>query len=322
MTKLDILYSKWYFRLSSAKRMDMYRKLSSMLRNDFTLMDALDRIWQVESRNGQKPNEPFAIALRAIQANLERGLSFPDSMRGWAPANETLMLSVGDISKLSIALDNVVRVGEGTARITSAMRDAATYPLFLLTLTFIIVIAVGVYLVPPLTEAAGGDMAWRGVAAQLVWVSGMSNQYWPVVVFVALFSFFMVWYSFANWAGRTRYIFDRMPPWSMYKISISVGWMMTLAAMVASGSSIPVAMKALSDNANPYLRRILEQTNRFITNGDNLGRALVNTNSNFPNDEITGDLAIYADMTGFDQNLSKIANDYLDDSVRRMERAS
>jgi type II secretory pathway component PulF len=302
--------------------MNVYRKLSSMLRNDFTLMDALDRIWQVESRNGQKQNEPFAIALAAIQANLERGLSFPDSVRGWAPASEALMLSVGDISKLSIALDNVVRVGEGAAKINSAMRDAITYPLFLLTLTFIIIIAVGIYLVPPLAEAAGGDIVWRGAAAQLVMVSEFSNQFWPFMVGGFVFAILVIWRSLASWSGRVRYMFDRLPPWSMYKISISVGWMMTLAAMVASGSSIPVAIKALSDNSSKYLRDILEKTNRFITNGDNLGRALANTGAGFPSDDIVGDLAIYADMTGFDQNLSKIATDYLDDSVRRMERFS
>ncbi|MCL1785919.1 MAG: type II secretion system F family protein [Alphaproteobacteria bacterium] len=320
--KLDIIYSKWTFRTSQAKRMDVYRKLSSMLRNDFTLMDALDRIWQVESKNGQKKDEPFAIALAAIQSNLERGLSFPDSVRGWAPASEALMLSVGDVSKLSIALDNVVRVGEGAARINSAMRDAVTYPLFLLALTFVIIIAVGIYLVPPLLDAAGGDIVWRGAAAQLIWVSEFSNRFWPLVVGGAIVLFLAIWRSLGTWSGSMRYMFDRLPPWSMYKISISVGWMTTLAAMVASGSSIPVAIKALADNSNKYLRDILEKTNRFITNGDNLGRALSNTGAGFPNDEIIGDLAIYADMTGFDQNLSKIANDYLDDSVRRMEKVS
>jgi len=322
MTKLDILYSKWTFRTSSDKRMDVYRKLSSMLRNDFTLMDALDRIWQVESKNGQKRNEPFAIALAAIQANLERGLPFSDSIRDWAPAGEALMFTVGDISKLSIALDNVVRVGEGAARINSAMRDAVTYPLFLLALTFAIIIAVGIYLVPPLAEAAGGDIVWRGAAAQLIYVSEFSNQYWPLIIGGVVAGILLIWRSFGVWSGRTRYAFDRFPPWSMYRISVSVGWMMSLAAMVASGSSIPVAIKALADHSNKYLRDILEKTNRFITNGDNLGRALANTNSGFPNDDIIGDLAIYADMTGFDQNLSKIANDYLDDSVRRMERVS
>ncbi|MDR1207552.1 MAG: type II secretion system F family protein [Rickettsiales bacterium] len=308
--------------MQTAKRMEVYRKLASLLRNDFTLMDALDRIWAVESRGGKKPDEPFAIVLRSWQGNLERGQSFPDAVRAWVPINETLMLSVGDVSRLSVALENVTRVGEGIAKIKAAMRDAVMYPLFLFALTFIIIIAVGIYLVPPLAEAAGGDMAWRGVAASLIAVSDFSNLYWPLVLLGFAGFALIVWYSFANWSGRVRVLFDNLPPWSMYKISVSASWMMSLAAMVAAGGSLPVAIKTLADNSGKYLRNILEKTNKFITNGDNLGRALQNTGARFPNDDIIGDLAIYADMTGFDQNLSKIASDYLDQSVRRMESLS
>ena len=61
---------------------------------------------------------------------------------------------------------------------------------------------------------------------------------------------------------------------------------------------------------------------QYISNGNNLGRALDNTGARFPNEEIIGDLMIYADMNEFDQNLSQIANDYLDSSVRKMENIS
>ena len=321
-TKLDILYAKLSFRMQTAKRMEVYRKLASLLRNDFTLMDALDRIWQIESHNGRKANEPFAIVLKSWQERLERGMSFPDAVRIWVPTNEALMLAVGDVSKLSAALDNVVRVGEGIRRIKSAMQSAVMYPIFLLSLTFVIVIAVGLYLVPPLMEAAGGEITWRGMAASLVAVAKFSDTYWSVALVGLLGLIVLVWYSLANWTGRFRILFDNLPPWSMYKISVSVGWMMSLSAMVAAGGSLPVAIKTLADNSSRYLRDILEKTNKFITNGENLGAALQRTGTHFPNDEIIGDLAIYADMTGFDQNLSKIANDYLDSSVRRMEALS
>jgi type II secretory pathway component PulF len=42
----------------------------------------------------------------------------------------------------------------------------------------------------------------------------------------------------------------------------------------------------------------------------------------FPDAEIVGDLIIYADMNGFDQNLNRVANDYLNESVRKMEKVS
>lgn len=97
---------------------------------------------------------------------------------------------------------------------------------------------------------------------------------------------------------------------------------MSLSAMVAAGMTIPDALRMLADNANRYLRSILDDVSRYIANGDNLGMALSNSGRDFPDSEIIGDLAIYADMNGFDQNLSRVANDYLEESVRKMESVS
>lgn len=321
-TKLDVFYAKAIFRSDSDKRMGLYRKLASMLRNDFTLMDALDRIYATESKGGAKPSEPFAIVINTWQDNLEQGMSFPEAVRGWAPAFETLMLAVGDVSKLSIALDNVVRVGEGIGKIKKSMMDALLYPAILLILTFLIIMAVGLYLVPPLAEAAGGEILWRGTAASLVSTSVFIGNYWYIALLGMITVFVLIWMSLANWSGRLRVLFDFVPPWSLYKIFISVGWMMSLAAMVQSGGSLPVSVKMLSDNSGKYLKDILQRTLQNISNGDNLGHALNNTGTHFPNDEIIGDLAIYADMNDFDENLSKIANDYLDSSIRKMENIS
>ncbi|MDR1361146.1 MAG: type II secretion system F family protein [Rickettsiales bacterium] len=319
---LNLLYAKANFRFNTEKRLAMYRKLASLLRNNFTLMDALGRIERVESKGGTKPDEPFAIAMRAWQKNLERGQSFSDATRGWIPINETLMMTLGDVSKLHIAIENVVRVIEGTKKISGSMLNAVAYPLFLLALTFGIIVMVGLYLVPPLIEAAGTDVVWRGTAASLVWVADFSKNYWYVFAGAFVAAIFVVWISFANWSGRIRAKFDSLPPWSLYKIQVSVGWLMSLAAMVGAGGSLPGAIKMLADNSSPYLKSILDDTLKFIANGDNLGGALANTGRNFPNDEIIGDLAIYADMNGFDENLNKIANDYLDESVRKMEAIS
>ncbi|MBN1325025.1 MAG: type II secretion system F family protein [Alphaproteobacteria bacterium] len=322
MTRIELLYSKLVFRLNTEKRMATYRKLSSLLRNNFTLMEALSRIEKIESKGGTKPNEPFAILMREWQKNLERGQSFPEASRGWVPINETLLLTLGDVSKLSIALDNISRVTDGVEKIKRSILSAVAYPLFLLALTLGIIIMVGLYLVPPLREAAGTEIIWRGTAASLVWIADFSKDNWHLFVSGFIATILAVWFSLSNWSGKLRGVFDKLPPWSMYKVQSSVSWLISLSAMVAAGCTIPSAMKMLSDNSNKYLSDILESTLRFISNGDNLGVALANTKRGFPNEEIIGDLAIYADMNSFDQNLSKIANDYLDESVRRMESIS
>ena len=322
MKKLELLYAKMMFRLNTEKRMAICRKLASLLRNDFTLIDALERLEMVESKNGKKPNEPFAIVMREWQKNLERGMTFSEATRGWVPPNETLLVTSGNLSNLVVALENVGRVVDGMQRIRRAMTTAVAYPLFLLALTFGIIIMVGIYLVPPLAEVAGNSVVWRGSARSLVWLSDMSIKYWYVFLVVFASAVAIVWLTLANWTGRLRATFDKFPPWSTYKIQVSVGWLMSLAAMVSAGVTIPDAMRMLADSANRYLRSILERALRFIANGDNLGRALQNTNRGFPDDEIIGDLTIYADMNGFDENLTQVANDYLNESVRKMEKIS
>ncbi len=322
MEKLELLYAKLVFRLNTEKRMSICRKLASLLRNDFTLIDALERLEMIESKNGTKPDEPFAIVMRQWQKNLERGMSFSEATRGWVPQNETLLVTSGNLSNLVIALENVGRVVDGTQRIRRAMTSAIAYPLFLLALTFGIIIMVGLYLVPPLRDVAGTDVVWHGVAASLIWVSDFSIKYWYwfAVGFATLIS--IIWISLPNWSGRLRVLFDKLPPWNIYKIQMSVGWLMSLSAMVGAGVTIPDAMRMLADNANRYLRTILDRALHFIANGDNLGVALSHTKRRFPDDEIIGDLTIYADMNGFDDNLNQISKDYLDESVRKMEKIS
>ncbi|MDR2269101.1 MAG: type II secretion system F family protein [Rickettsiales bacterium] len=306
------------FSLDSDKRMGLYRKIASLLRNDFTLMDALDRCWQIESKNGRKRDEPFAIVIRAWQNGLERGLAFSEAVARWVPQNEAIMLAVGDVSRLSGALENLTTISTGIQKIRKSLFDALSYPLFLFVMTVLIVIMVGLYLVPPLSEAAGGSVVWRGTAATLVAVANYSQAYWThaVAMFVVIGLF--VWWSLANLAGRLRVLLDKLPPWNMYKVSVSVSWLMSLSAMVKSGTSLPDALKMLSDSGSKYLRSNLEPAERLIENGANLGQALNGTRRHFPNDEIIGDLEIYADMNEFDKNLAQIANDYMESSVRRM----
>lgn len=322
MNRLELLYAKMMFRTNTEKRMAICRKLASLLRNDFTLIDALERLEMIESKNGTKPNEPFAIVMRQWQKNLERGMSFSEATKGWVPPEETLLVTSGNLSNLVVALENVGRVVDGTQRIKRAMTTAVAYPIFLLALTFGIIIMVGLYLVPPLAEIAGNDMIWRGSARSLIWLSDISINYWHIILMLFASGVAIIWLSMPNWSGRARILFDKLPPWSVYKIQVSVGWLMSLAAMVSAGVTIPDAIRMLADNANRYLRKTLDITLRYIANGDNLGTALTRAKRNFPDDEIIGDLTIYADMNDFDENLTQVANDYLNESVRKMEKIS
>jgi type II secretory pathway component PulF len=260
--------------------------------------------------------------MREIQQNLERGMTFAEATAGWVPSEETLLLTSGNVSSLLISLENIGRVVNGINRIKRAMWSAIAYPLFLLVLTIAIIVMVGIYLVPPLAEAAGSEVVWRGTAASLVWVSDFANKYWYGITIAFVFLVVFVWVSLPIWTGKLRTFFDKFPPYNTYKLQVSVSWLMSLAAMVSAGVSVPDAMRLLADSGNKYLSDTLEEALHYIANGENLGSALSLTGKDFPNEEIIGDLMIYADMNDFDKNLNQIAQDYMEESVRKMESIS
>lgn len=322
MSDLELLYAKLVFKSNTEKRMSLIRKLASLLRNNFSLMDALGRIEKIESKEGTKPNEPYAIAMREWQKNLEMGYSFSDATRGWLPTEESLLVTSANVSDLVVALENVETVVNGVSKIRRAMLSAFAYPLFLLVLTFGIIVMVGLYLVPPLSSIATDKIVWTGGASLLLSVSNFCINYWYIITGIFVGACLLIWFSLANWTGWIRRLFDTVPPWSIYKMHVSVGWLMSLAAMVTAGVAMPDAMRILADNSNRYLRNILENALRYIANGDNLGMALSKTDSDFPNSEIIGDLKIYSEMNDFGKNISRVANDYLQESVRKMESVS
>jgi type II secretory pathway component PulF len=298
-------------------RLKLYYKLAALLRNRFTLMDALDRIWVIESKDGTASDEPFAIAVAWWLRELEKGLPFSSAIEGWAPMRERLMLSVGDVSKLEKALINVIKVSEGSNKIIQPLIGAVTYPLMMIALSMLIIVAVGIYMVPPLMEIAK-NTKFTGTAASLVWMSEFTRKLWWTIPIGMLGIVAAIYISFANMTGKIRVFFDRMPPWSLYRMFTGVSWLMSLAALVESGTPIAKAMQSLRQNASPYLRERIDKTLTYMKNGDNLGTALKRTGMHFPEDELIGDLEIYAELDNFEDALNAVADDYLQSSIKNI----
>ncbi|MDR3126751.1 MAG: type II secretion system F family protein [Rickettsiales bacterium] len=305
--------------LSNAARLRVYYKLAALLRNRFTLMDALDRIWSIESNEGRKPDEPIAIAVAWWSRELEKGLPFSAAITGWAPLRERLMLSVGDMSKLERALLNVIKVSEGSNKILAPLINALTYPAMMVLLSFAIIAAVGIWMVPPMVELVP-NIVWRGSASSLVAVSGFMRSYWWIMPAVFIGAIVAIYASFANLTGPIRVLLDKMPPWSLYRMFTGVSWLMSLAALVESGTPIAKSMQGLRQNASPYLRERIDRALGFMKNGANLGTSLKMTGMHFPDDVLIGDLEIYSELDNFESSLNAVATEYLNTSVERIRR--
>lgn len=316
---INIWYARFSMRIYASDRLELYRKLMALLRNRFSLMDALERLYSIASKDGKNPDDSTAIATAFWMQSIRNGSTFSEALSGWVPNTEILMLSVGDVAALDLALQHTVRVVEGMNKMRSLVWGAVSYPLFLIFASTLLVWAVAKYMVPPMVEAVPG-LVWRGYAKALVDLSEFVDHHplllfsiVPVLVIVCLI-------SFPYWSGKSRAKVDNIPPWSIYRIFIGVSWLLSLSALVRAGMPVSKAMRALADEgASPYLKFRVVRALMYVNNGDNLGEALYHTHLKFPDDEIIGDLRIYAELDTFPEALENLANSWLENSIRQIE---
>ena len=316
---IEIYYAKMICKMSNGARLKIYRKIASLMSNRFSLMNALDRLHDSVSNGGKNPNEPLAIAIASWARALQNGLPFSDALKGWAPDRERLMLSVGDVSDLENALLNLIKVTEGTTKMIRPIIGAIGYPVFLMMMAVLIIYAIGVYMVPPMLDAAPGTV-WTGIARDLVGVSAWIKENWLAAFLTLPVIMLIIYATIGIWTGFIRVFFDNIPPWSLYKIFTGITWLLALSALVKGGTPVSTAMRALRRDASRYLKERIDATLVYISSGENLGSALAKTNLDFPDKEIIGDLKIYSELDNFEEALEKLANDWLEESVYIIEQ--
>lgn len=321
MMKLNVIeeyYAKMIIQFSNKTRLKLYRKIASLMKNRFSLMDALDMLHDGASNGGKNPGEPLAIAIAAWGKALNNGKTFSDALKGWAPARERLMLSVGDVSDLESALLNLIKVTEGSTKMIRPIVGAIAYPSFLTMMSVLIIYAIGVYMVPPMIDAAP-NVIWHGMARDLVDLSDWIKDNWLVAFASLPVVMSIIYFTIGIWTGKIRAYFDYIPPWSLYKVFTGISWLLALSALVKGGTPVSTAMRALRRDSSRYLRERIDKTLVFINNGDNLGQALAKTGLDFPDSEIISDLKIYSELDNFEEALDNLANDWLEESVYMIE---
>ncbi|MDO4183996.1 MAG: type II secretion system F family protein [Rhodospirillales bacterium] len=319
LNTIEVYYAKMICNMSGETRLKMYRKIASLMSNRFSLMNALDMLHATVTNDGKNPSEPMAIAIASWANALQNGQPFSEALRGWAPDRERLMLSVGDVSDLESALLNLIKVTEGTTKMIRPIIGAISYPAFLLMMVTLIIYGIGAYMVPPMIEAAP-NVQWTGIAKNLADLSAWIRVYWPIAFSIVPVSGIIIYATIGVWTGSIRAIFDKLPPWSLYKVFVGITWLLAMSALIKGGTPVANALRALRRDSTRYLKERIDKTLVFINNGDNLGQALAKTGLEFPDPEIIGDLKIYSEMDNFEEALDKLANEWLDNSAYTIEQ--
>lgn len=303
-------------------RVRIYRKIIRFLDNGVPLPAALDTMWRHASQDGKKPKAIGALVIDAWRRQIANGKPLGVAIQGWVPEADRVVIEAGEqAGNLSGAIDNACILYESQKRIRAAVIGGLAYPIVLVMTAIGFLIVFGTQVIPAFSTVLPRDR-WTGVGWQMGVMSDFVNTgLAPLLGALAFLVALMIW-SMPRWTGKTRVKFDRIPPYSIYRLIRGAGFLLSLAAMVKAGLKVTMALRSLARDATPWYGERIGRTLAFVNEGLDIGDALYRTELEFPDAETVADLRAYAKLDGFDEMLIKIGRENLDDTVARLEQQS
>ncbi|MDI1236334.1 MAG: type II secretion system F family protein [Polaromonas sp.] len=314
MAELSLAFSKLQFKSDTKTRQRLWRKLSKLLRDGIPIIAGLNEI-----RGLKKPTAPISVAIAAWTRGMNNGRKLSEVVRPWVTTEEYMLIVAGEESgTLDEALNSVVKVSKAKSDINSAVFGGLAYPFFLMLLSFGILYLFGFKIVPAFTKAARGD-AWVGFARTMIDASSFVQNYLHWLALLAITVAILFFVSLPRWTSAFRAKLDMFAPYSIYRVMQGSSWLIAVSALVQAGMPIVAAIEQLGNGASPWLSTRLAAALKGLRAGRNLGEALERSGNNFPDPEIISDIRIYATKSGFDEAIRIIGNEWISESVEKIQ---
>ncbi|CAB3641725.1 type II secretion system F family protein [Achromobacter xylosoxidans] len=309
-------------KLSSRRRMLIYRTLYSMARSKVPVYDALVDIQKAHSRNGRRPKAVIAVFAHEVLVRLSSGMSgdrFAEAFEGWLPPTEISMLaSAQKAGDIATGCDDAIKHIKRQARVRSAIVSAVSYPSVIVVMAIVLLTFVSFKVVP--IYARGSDPAtWTGQTAVVYWMSEIVRHYGIFILLGLVSVGYAIRWSLPNWTGRLRPAFECLPPWSTYKTMQGAVFFSNLAILLNAGADLLQTMVHIHKHANPWLQQRLQDTMYGLSMGKNLGVALELAGHKFPDEESIAYITTIASREGFAFALSEFATNSAETAAERLE---
>lgn len=312
---LNLRFAKLQF--SGKQRSRTYKKLAGYLQSGVSLNLALKFMYLNASEDGKKPKNPVAVILNAWRERVGNGDSFGQAVSGWVPDGDRVLLEGGEKATLQESLKDCIKIQAARKQITKTIWGGLGYPVMLLiaAIAFLVMFARKIM---PAFETVMPLSDWKGSAALMAKLSAFADNYIVALVVGAAFTAWLIYFSMPRWVGKIRVHFDRVPPWSLYRIYAGAGFMLVLSAMKKAGIQDSIVLMTLRRGSVPWFEERMGGALRHIANGDNIGEALYKTQLQFPDKETVRDLRGFAEQDGFDDILREMGNQWIEEAIEKI----
>lgn len=306
-------------RFSPKHRTDFYKQLAMLLKNGAKQRDALSKLRDVFSLNGEKPNNIKAVVADDCLAALSDGEKLADALGDWAPYEEVATIAAGERSNSGphVGFLRAALLLKRKVMMRKAVVGALSYPAVLLAALLGVLYYISVTVMPTLmsmTKEAEWDTSTYVMAGMANLIGHHATE---VMLCVGGGVLFVLW-SMNNLVGIPRVYFDRFPPWSIARMVRGATFLYNFGVLQASNVK---ALQILDDDlerANPYMAERLEGAKMGVKLGKNLGEALYDAGYEFPSRQAIEYLRLIVTLDGGPEQLMEFADDWMTDTIEQV----
>lgn len=264
-------------RLKAKELAEFCRELSSMLGTGVSLVRSMQIILHRDLTPGMK------TTFSSLNNQIKRGVALSEAMEqqdGVFPELLINMVRAGESNgKLDQSLQKMAEHYDAEHRTNQDIRGAMTYPVILIVITLLVIIAVFTFIFPTFIGVFG-DMELPAITQVMMAISSfMTNQWLLLLIIVMTAALGIYWLTRVN---SVRYTWDRFKVkcprvGKLMKIIYTARFARTFSSLYSSGLTILDALQITRGTiGNRYIAEQFDGVIRLVRQGTSLSESLSN----------------------------------------------
>lgn len=298
---MSLLHKDYYFLsqweglrvnllIGQKDRLSLFKKIAKYVSDGIDLQQAVSDMSQ-EYLNNNKRDVRGLLLAEWNAAMVEAAEDFSHAVSDFVSPTDAMMIKAGEESgNLVDALHNVIEANESQAEIRATVKSEMTLPAVLAVIIIIMMFVAKNMILPAfenmldISDWPSNSMTFRSVT--LFFAGNL-----PVLLISVVAIVYTISISLPNLTGIIRdKVLDRYPPWSAYRKVNSSLFLISLSAMMKTGTAAYDSIKILWEYSPRYIQTKLEYILDLLEQGVDLGDAL---DRNFFDDETMMDVRLY-----------------------------
>ena len=294
----------------------MSRQMATMIASGLSLIRTLAILSE------QTENKKLGTTLSAIRNDVEGGMSLSEGFNKYPLIFPRLMIHLVKAGEaggfLDGALESIAKNFESDVKLRSTIKAALTYPVAVLIMAFLAVIAMLIFIVPVFQAMFEGFDSELPLPTQVLVVLS-ANMVWIVPVLVVGIVGFNLWWRANKHTDRVRRVVDpwklKAPVFGMLFTKVAIArFARNFSTMIGAGVPILQSLSIVGETSGNW---VIEEALKKVQESVRTGRSIagpLGAEPVFPA-MVTQMVAVGEDSGSLETMLGKIA-DFYDDEVQ------